>query len=130
VKVFVDTSAFLAILNKDDQFHELAAKKWLEIINSKNILFCSNYILVETIALLQKRFGTDAVCLFTRNIQPLVNVVWVEEQVHNLGISILKSVNKHDLSLVDCVSFEIMRQMSIEEAFTFDNHFVEQGFKV
>jgi uncharacterized protein len=130
VKIFIDTSAFLAILNKDDQFHELAAKKWLDIVNSNNMLFCSNYILVETIALLQKRFGTEAVRLFTGSIQPLVNIIWVEEQIHNLGLSILKSVNKHDLSLVDCVSFEIMRQMNIEEVFTFDNHFSEQGFKV
>jgi predicted nucleic acid-binding protein len=32
------------------------------------------------------------------------------------------------LSLVDCTSFEIMRQTRFEKVFTFDPHFSEQGF--
>ena len=34
------------------------------------------------------------------------------------------------LSLVDCVSFQIMRQQGVRAAFCFDSHFREQGFDV
>lgn len=30
---------------------------------------------------------------------------------------------------VDCVSFEIMRQLGIDTAFSFDPHFTRHGFK-
>jgi predicted nucleic acid-binding protein len=33
-------------------------------------------------------------------------------------------------SLVDCVSFQIMRQHGVRSAFCFDSHFREQGFDV
>jgi predicted nucleic acid-binding protein len=36
---------------------------------------------------------------------------------------------QRDLSLVDFVSFELMRREGIRTAFTFDRHFAEQGFE-
>jgi len=33
-----------------------------------------------------------------------------------------------DLSLVDCVSFAIMRERNLDTAFAFDRHFTQQGF--
>lgn len=35
---------------------------------------------------------------------------------------------RREVSLVDWLSFEVMRDRRIRHAFTFDNHFVEQGF--
>jgi predicted nucleic acid-binding protein len=32
------------------------------------------------------------------------------------------------LSLVDCTSFQVMRQLGIDTAFAFDEHFAEQHF--
>jgi predicted nucleic acid-binding protein len=46
------------------------------------------------------------------------------------GISSLLVANRWELSLVDCTCFEIMRQSGIRHAFTFDQHFFEQGFQV
>jgi predicted nucleic acid-binding protein len=34
------------------------------------------------------------------------------------------------LSLVDCASFESMRQAGLRQAFAFDVHFEERGFEV
>ena|GEM_PF-3548981 len=44
------------------------------------------------------------------------------------GVSALLTSGREQLSLVDCVSFELMRQLGIRTAFTFDRHFEEQGF--
>jgi predicted nucleic acid-binding protein len=38
--------------------------------------------------------------------------------------------NRRGLSFVDCTSFEVMRQRGVQQAFAFDGHFEEQGFKV
>ena len=130
MSMFIDTSAFLAVLNANDRFHPPARHTWNEILSSDTTLFCSNYILLETTALLQHRFGLEAVRLFEKDVLPIIEIVWVDETIHKQGMSALLVANRRDLSLVDCTSFEIMRQMGLETAFTFDPHFREQGFKV
>jgi predicted nucleic acid-binding protein len=127
---FVDTSAFMAILNGNDRFHPPARKAWEDIVISDSVLFSSNYILLETTALLQNRFGVEAVRLFESEILPMVEITWVDSAIHKQGMSALLAANRRDLSLVDCTSFEILRQTGSDQVFTFDTHFIEQGFKV
>jgi len=128
MNIFIDTSAFLAILNDSDLYHNQAKQLWTEILSSDSVMFSSNYVMLETTALLQHRFGIEAVCLFENNIQPVIELIWISEPVHKLGMGILIAANRRNLSLVDCTSFEIMRQTRLENAFTFDAHFSEQGF--
>jgi predicted nucleic acid-binding protein len=130
MNIFIDTAAILAVLNENDQFHPSALRVWDEILSAKAPLFSSNYVLVETIALLQHRFGVEATRLFERDILPIVDVRWVGETIHKQGMSALLAANRRNLSLVDCTSFEIMRQAGLDVVFTFDSHFREQGFKV
>ena len=130
MNIFIDTAAFLAVLNANDRFHGRAKPAWDAILASDAILFSSNYVLLETTALLQHRFGIEAVRLFENDILPVIEIVWLDEIIHKQGMSALLIANRRDLSLVDCTSFEIMRQIGIDAAFTFDAHFREQGFKV
>jgi predicted nucleic acid-binding protein len=128
MSLFIDTSAFLAVLNASDRFHLPARQAWDEVLSSDMILFSSNYVLLETTALLQHRFGIEAVRLYESDILPIVEIVWVDESIHQQAMSALLVANRRDLSLVDCTSFEIMRQKGVNAAFTFDPHFHEQGF--
>jgi predicted nucleic acid-binding protein len=130
MNIFIDTSAFLAVLNANDRFHPPARQAWDKILSSDTTLFCSNYIILETTALLQHRFGIDAVRLFETDIMPIIETVWVDETIHKQGMSALLVANRRELSLVDCTSFEIMRQLGMDAAFACDTHFREQGFKV
>ncbi len=130
MRIFIDTSAFLAVLNQDDQYHPKAFECWEKLCNSDNSLFTSNYVLIETIALLQNRFGIEAVRLFENNIQPIIELLWVEKEVHRAGMVAILATNHRKLSLVDCTSFELIRLHNFEEVFTFDSHFSEQGFAV
>ena len=130
MNIFIDTAAFLAVLNFNDQFHQSAKNIWGEILSSNVSLFSSNYIILETTALLQHRFGIEAVRLFENDILPVIEIAWVDKIIHQQGMSALLVANRRNLSLVDCTSFEIMRQIGSDEVFTFDPHFREQGFKV
>jgi uncharacterized protein len=130
MNILIDTACFLAVLNASDRFHPSAKKAWEELLLSDANFFSSNYIILETTAVLQHRFGTDAVRLFERDILPVVDIVWVDEAIHKQGMSALLVANRRNLSLVDCTSFEIMRQAGLDAVFTFDPHFSEQGFKV
>ena len=129
MNVFVDTSAFLAVLDADDAEHERARKVWERLITSDESMICSNYVLVETFALVQHRLGIEAVRAFQENICPLLSIEWIDESDHRTGVAAVFAASRRRLSLVDCVSFEVMRRLGITRVFCFDPHFDEQGFE-
>lgn len=126
--IFVDTSALLAVLDADEKQHPFAKGKWEQLISQDASLACTNYILVETFALAQRRLGMSAVRTLQEDILPVIAVEWVDVQAHASGVSALLIAGRRDLSLVDCVSFETMRRLGMGTAFAFDRHFTEQGF--
>ena len=129
MSLFVDTSALLAILDADDQNHAPATAAWNQLIASDADLVCTNYIMVEAFALIQNRLGMNAVRTFHEDIVPLLKVEWVDAQQHGRSVAALIIAGRRQLSLVDCSSFETMRFLGINEAFTLDRHFAEQGFR-
>ena len=129
MSVFVDTSAFFAVLDADDENHDAAKQMWEDLLKQEVVLICSNYVIVETLALVQRRLGIPAVRAFQEDVMPVLNVEWVDERLHQAGIASVLAAARRRLSLVDCVSFEIMRRLGIKTAFVFDPHFEEQGFE-
>ena len=128
--IFVDTSAFLALLDLDANEHRTAARIWIRLLESDDQLVTSNYVIVETCALLQKRFGVSALRRFLEDILPAVMVEWVDVPVHTEGIGSLLASSRRGPNVVDCVSFAIMRKLGMADAFTFDHHFNDQGFQL
>ena len=128
--VFIDTSAFLSLMDGDDAHHPPTAQVWADLLHAESILIVSNYVLVETFALVQNRMGMKAVRCFQEDIAPLLNIQWVTAEIHQSAIGAVLAAGRKKLSLVDCSSFEIMRRAGIRRAFTLDRHFEEQGFSV
>jgi uncharacterized protein len=130
VTVFVDTSAFMAILDADESRHAPAREAWKELLSADTPLATTNYVLLETFALLQHRFGLKAVRLFQEDVVPVLHVEYVSPELHRAGVSALLAASRRRLSLVDCISFECLRSLGIRTVFAFDPHFAEQGFRV
>lgn len=129
MSVFVDTSAFLAVLNREDVHHPTAKVIWQRLLQHDEPLVCSNYVLVETLALLQNRLGMAAVRAFQQAVTPLLHIEWISPVAHHAAAAALLTANRRALSLVDCTSFEVMRAHGITQVFAFDPHFDEQGFE-
>ena len=127
---FVDTSAFYAVIDADDAKHEVARNVWERLLDGRDTLHTTNYVLIETTALLQSRIGIDGLRTFTADVMPVLAVTWVDEGTHRSACHALLVSSHRALSLVDCVSFEVMRRQGIDRVFCFDNHFAEQGFQV
>lgn len=130
MKIFVDTSAFLAVLNADDDFHQQAAAVWLDLLTGEARLITNSFVLAEAYALIQNRLGLDAIRTLAKEILPLFEVKWVDGELYQQAVTLLLAANRQQLSLVDCSSFVTMHQNNIDLAFTFDRHFSEQGFEI
>lgn len=126
---FADTSALYAVLDADDAFHERARAAWSSLLSEDETLVATNYVLLETFALVQARLGIDAVRGFSDDLLPLVRTAWVTQEDHRGAVQALLAADRRELSLVDCSSFLVMRKLGLESAFTFDEDFEDQGFK-
>ncbi len=129
MSIFVDTSALLAVLDADDANHARAKSVWERVLESNEEFISHNYILVETSAVLQRRLGLEAIRVFERDVVPVLRLVWVTSEVHEAAASAHLLAMRRTLSLVDCVSFEVMRRAGIRSAFVFDRHFQECGYE-
>lgn len=128
--IFADTSALYAVLDRDDDLHERAHQAWIEILSGPAEIVTSNYVVVESFALVQSRLGMDALRAFNDDVLPVVRVEWVLGEDHRSGAQSVLAADKRRLSLVDCTSFAIMRRLRLRSVFTFDAHFAEQGFQI
>ncbi len=124
----MDTSAFCTVLDADDEEHPAARQAWQHLIEKGHPLLTSNYVLVETLALLQSWLGMQAVREFDDAVYPLLRVLWVDEETHRQAISTVLATGRRRLSLVDCSSLVLIRRHGLDTAFAFDDHFPEQGF--
>lgn len=129
MSVFVDTSALFAVLDADDEHHSNAAEAWADILSIGEPLVTTNYVLVESFAVVQRRLGSEAARTFAEDIVSVLFIHWVEEQEHERALAAFLAAMRRRLSLADCVSFEIMRSLGIRRAFAFDPHFREAGFE-
>ncbi|MHB1001138.1 MAG: type II toxin-antitoxin system VapC family toxin [Armatimonadota bacterium] len=130
MSTFIDTSAFIAFLVDENQNHKSASETWRQLLETDDHLITSNYITVETCALLQRRIGMHAVKIFIEDVLPVVTIEWVDSTLHDDGVNGLMMSGKSGPNIVDCVSFAVMRRHAIKNAFTFDRHFSDQGFVV
>ena len=126
--VFVDTSALIAFLDEDDPAHSVCREAWRQAVLEAEGLVTTDYIVVEAIAVAQRRWGLDAVRTLVDDYLPLIEVGSVSTEDQAAALSALLPAGRRRLSLVDCVSFAIMRRMGIREYLGLDPHFEEQGF--
>jgi len=129
-KIFVDTSAYYALMDRSDKHHKEAASLWSYLLEQEIPLLTDNYIVVETMALIQNRLGFDAANLCYSDILGITEIRWIDESLHEQAFELWSNMGLRRLSLVDCVSFITMRHHQLGKVFGFDEHFAEQGFEI
>lgn len=123
------SASLIAFLDADQPRHPEVVAAWNEEIAGDGILFTSNYVLVETFALAQRHLGLNAARALGDVLVPLMHVLWVDEALHTAAAAALFAAGRRKLSLVDCTSFELMRQYGITDVLTLDRDFTHYGFR-
>ncbi len=94
MSVFVDTSALYALLDIRDASHAAAQTIWQRLLQADTPWVSTSYVLSETFALIQRRLGMAAVRDLQDDLLPAIEVYWVTELVHNLGVQLLLTANR------------------------------------
>lgn len=128
--VFVDTSAWVALADKDDSHHKDAASSYPSILKNHKTLVTSNLIMAETYIILLKELRHKAAIEFLERVKasPRILKIYSNENIETEAEGILAKYMDQDFSYTDAVSFVIMKNQKIRKAFCFDKHFVTAGF--
>ncbi len=86
--------------------------------------------MVEATTLVQRRLEPAAVRQLHDALLPPLTPIWVDESLHRAAVTSLLASGRRGVSLVDWVSFELMRREGISTAFAFDRDFAAQGFSL
>lgn len=130
MRSFVDTSALYALLDETDAKHGDAVE-WLATDGGdpNEILVSHNYVVVEAAALVLRRLGPKAARVLFDSFLPGLSVFYVDEHLHARSTSAYRAGLKSSaVSLVDRVSFEVIRDQALDRVFAFDKHFRGEGF--
>jgi hypothetical protein len=129
--VFIDTGGRIAILNKDDQFHGLAAAWWRQFAAARRLLVSTDWMLSETgngLARTQARSQLPgAVTAFENSAHG--KLIRIDANVFHDALELYGRTMDKTWGLVDCASFIAMRREQISDALTADRHFEQAGFK-
>lgn len=129
-RVFVDSSAYLALLDRKDEHHSQAVDIVTKLADYHYRQFTTNVLLVEAHALILSTLGRAQASQFLRDMDDSKTVVLrVRASDEVTAKLILFRYTDKDFSLADAISFVVMERMNIGHAFTFDRHFAQYGFR-
>jgi predicted nucleic acid-binding protein len=124
--IFVDTSAWYALLDKSDANHHAA-------VNFKDSLdhpmVTSNYIADEVITLARNRLGHKVAVEIGRKLwnESIANLIRVTLNDEKKAWAIFVKYSDKTFSFTDCTSFALVERVGTTEVFAFDDHFSQYG---
>ena len=130
--IFVDTSAWYALLSTGDTYHARAMAFLPRALAEYRELISTNLVIGETYTLIRSRWGHDAAWQFVRRIRRSRRLrrIFVSEELEREAYELLESRPEQAFSFVDGTSFVVMKEQEIPCCFTFDRHFSAAGFTV
>ena len=126
--IFLDTLFVVALVNEHDQYHERADELSDEFAQGRFLI--TDAVLLEIGNSLARNFKERAIEMIHDLLTAdEVQVVRLTPALFDEGFALYRSHRDKDWGLVDCISFVVMRKAGIEEELTFDQHFVQAGFR-
>ena len=128
MNVFVDTSYYIARTIPHDQWRDVAR----QAIRPGVRYVTAAPVINETISLLQQRGLLSTALVFLAGIRssPDIQIVQVDPVLQSEAWDLFHKLAGSGANAVDCISFAIMKRLSIRKAFTFDRHFRNAGFEI
>lgn len=126
-QTLVDTAYVLALVNERDQYHD-RAQELADLFEGRDLLI-TDAVLLEIGNALARGFKEQAIEIITYFIESEeVEIFRHSPQIFDKAFALYKKFDDKEWSLVDCISFVVMRERGIKQALTFDRHFEQAGF--
>ena len=133
--IFVDSSAFYALADRQDAFHRQAMQRWDALVKAKPPLVSSLAVAAETATLIRRWIGFDAAQAWLDQLDRArlvraVELVFLAEREYALARDLYRRLAQPKLSFTDALSFSVMTLRGITTCFGFDEDFLIAGFSL
>lgn len=128
MRVFVDTSALVALLDRADPRHLEVRAAFTVLAEAE--LVSHGYVVAETLAVTRRRLGIDATVALIDDLLPAIEVLPVSPTDHTAALDRYRASLPSGTSFVDQVSFQVIEREGIVTAFVLDEDFTVTGVEV
>ena len=122
---FVDSSALVALVDRDDAAHAAVAAAYGDLVAGGYKLFTTDYVVAETFDLLRAGVGVAVARRWLRDSRLAVYHA-DERDVAAARRLVLEANETRDLSLTDAVSLVVMDRLGVADAFAVDQRFLAE----
>jgi predicted nucleic acid-binding protein len=127
-RVFVDSGADLAALDRRDINRDEAVLIFRQLANQGIRLYTSNTILIESHALIMSTLGVQLGVAFLQTMERSnTTIARVRAADEVAAKQVIYRFADKDFSFADAISLVVMQRLGIERAVTFDRHFSQYG---
>ena len=131
-RVFVDASAYVAMLREDDANHAAAVAIYGTLQQQRAQFVTTYFAVAEAHALLLRYLGIPAARRFLRDLDAsrITTLAHVTPDDITAAKTLLYRYTDKSFSLADAIAFTVMTRLGLQSAFTFDGHFRQYGWQV
>lgn len=120
---FVDSSAIIAMVNRDDPIHEQAVAAYHQLVDDGYHLFTTNFVIAETLQLIELGFGHEVARQWLRDQR--LPIYHADEQDMKRAMAQITSAREGTrVSMTDAVSSVVMERLNVSDAFAVDPDFL------
>jgi predicted nucleic acid-binding protein len=135
MSVFVDTSAWIAIIDEENEFHTEAVEYFTYLLSSKITIVTNNMVLDETIDQLKINFGVDTAKKFNEIInESIINVKlrmdWISRRERKLALDSFLKDKSSELSLRYFYIAGTVKRKKVDILFTLDKELAHLGLPI
>jgi predicted nucleic acid-binding protein len=129
MKIFIDTGAFIALTDADDENHKTAKTFYKDAIEKGTRFITTNFVVCETLNYLKAKVSHKIAVIFKENLKKsnIIKVINVTPLIEDAAFNIFKQYTDKDFSFTDCTSFATMKSLRLNKSFAFDRHFEQYG---
>lgn len=122
---FVDSSAIVTLVDRDDASHAAAVQAYQSLVASGYRLFTTDHVLDEAFELLQTGIGVAAARQWLKAQRLAVYQVDERDMAAAIGMIVARGDDR-PITLTDALSMTVMERLGVSDAFAVDPSFLAE----
>lgn len=126
IKVFIDSTGWYALVQKEDQNHEAAKEYFQQILDTRYRLYTNITEITSAISRIKRNCGLSVATDFSKLIDQSVlstnlNISWLTRRLHRTALKQFFSIKDVNIEIRHCLIFEEVKKKKINIIFSFDD---------
>ena len=131
MKVLVDSDALFAAYSAVDPNHERAVSQFRLLRFQGVTCYVINLVLYEVVTVISHKLGQDVAVGFVKNLPTLnLNRIDFDAVMEEKSWKVFMNQTKKGTSFADCANVAVMREMNLDQIFSFDKFYKRVGLEM